>query len=334
MTAMPPLSVITPSFNQARYLERTIQSVLSQGIPGLEYIIIDGGSTDGSRGIIQKYEARLAGWVSEADSGQAEAINKGLGRVSGEIIAWLNSDDIYLPGGLKTVLEVMGGHPQWGLVYGDVMAVDKEGEAINIMRYGDWGLEELMRFQIIGQPAVFFRREVLMQSGFLDPGFHYLLDHHLWLRMAQLTTLHYIPRLLAGARYHSAAKNVAHAEFFGGEALRQAAWMAEQPGLAGLYQKNRRQIWSGALCINGRYLSEAGKPGPAMRSYMRSFFHHPAASLKDWRRVLLTITSFPGLSFFQAIAHKLQRRRRAGRMAENEAVGYTGNSDFDGGSDV
>jgi len=331
---MPSLSIITPSFNQARYLERTIQSVTNQGIGALEYIIIDGGSTDGSLEIIHKYEPILAGWVSEADNGQAEAINKGLRRVSGEIIAWLNSDDIYLPGGLETVLEVMGGHPEWGLVFGDVMAVDEEGEAINMLRYGDWGLEELMRFQIIGQPAVFFRREVLKKSGFLDPSFHYLLDHQLWLRMAQLTTPHYIPRPLAGARYHTNAKNIIHAERFGGEALRLAAWMADQPGLAQLYQKNQRQIWAGAYCINGRYLSEAGKPGLAMSSYLRSFFRHPAAFLKDWRRVLFTITSLPGLSFLQPIGNKLQHRRRVGRIAENEAVGYTGNKDCDGGRHV
>jgi hypothetical protein len=214
-----------------------------------------------------------------------------------------------------------------------LMAVDEAGKKINIIRYGDWGLKELMRFQIIGQPSVFFRREVLMKSGFLDTSYHYLLDHHLWLRMAQITTIHYIPKLLAGARYHNDAKNISQAEKFGGEAFRQAAWMVEVPGLAERYQKYRRQIWSGAYCINGRYLSEAGKPGLALRSYMRSFFHHPAASLKDWRRVFFTILSIPGFSVLQSIGVKLQQKRRAGHIAENEAVGYTGDHDCNGGRD-
>jgi glycosyltransferase involved in cell wall biosynthesis len=334
MSTLPTLSVITPSFNQASYLEQTIQSVLSQGIPGLEYLIIDGASTDGSRDIIQRYESRLMGWVSEADQGQAEAINKGLGRVTGEVVAWLNSDDMYLPGALQAVLEVMGEHPEWGLVYGDVLAVDEKGESVNMLRYGNWGLEGLMRFQIIGQPAVFLRREVLEKGGFIDPNFHYMLDHQLWLRLAQFTQMHYIPTALAAARYHAEAKNIAQAEGFGSEALKVAAWMAEQPSLASSYHKNRGRIWAGAYCINGRYLSEAGKPGMALRSYGRSFFHHPAAVIKDWRRVLFTITSLPGLSALQSIGLRLQQRRRTARIAENEAAGYTDVQGSDGGSNA
>ncbi len=126
-SSLPRVSIVTPSFNQAAFLEETIQSVLSQDYPNLEYIIIDGGSTDGSVEIIKKYADKLAYWVSEKDTGQADAINKGLIRVTGEIVAWLNSDDIYLPGTIRAAVEALQAHPDCGLVYGDVLSVDAKG---------------------------------------------------------------------------------------------------------------------------------------------------------------------------------------------------------------
>lgn len=120
----PLVSIVTPSFNQAAYLESSIRSVLDQDYRPLEYIVIDGGSSDGSRGILERYADRLAWWVSEPDAGQTEAINKGFARSKGSILAWLNSDDVYVPGAVREAVEYLTAHPEAGMVYGDADYID------------------------------------------------------------------------------------------------------------------------------------------------------------------------------------------------------------------
>ncbi len=166
------------------------------------------------------HEKEISWWVSEKDKGQAEAINKGFQRAGGEIIGWLNSDDTYQPGVLREVVEVFESDPAIVLVYGDVRAIDETGGVINHIRYGDWNLGDLMEFNIIGQPAVFFRRQSLRNAGFLDPKYHLLLDHHLWLRIAQQGKMVHISREWASARFHREAKNISSASLFGEEAYR------------------------------------------------------------------------------------------------------------------
>src|SRR5512139_1414374 len=129
-TSLPLVSIITPSYNQARFLETTIRSVLDQDYPNLEYLIVDGGSTDGSREIIQRYSDRLAWWVSERDQGQTDAINKGFARARGEILAWLNSDDTYLPGAIQGAVDFLQDHPGVGMVYGDANLIDEQSNVI------------------------------------------------------------------------------------------------------------------------------------------------------------------------------------------------------------
>ena len=132
---MTLVSIITPSYNQAAYLEQTILSVLNQDHPRIEYIVVDGASTDGSVEIIKKYESKLAYWVSEKDRGQADAINKGFARATGEIIAWLNSDDYYLPGAVNAAVKVFEERSDVVLVYGNMLAVDEHGKTFNTLNY-------------------------------------------------------------------------------------------------------------------------------------------------------------------------------------------------------
>src|SRR5687767_13684136 len=143
---MTLVSIITPSFNQASYLEQTLRSVLDQAYPRIEYIVIDGASTGGSPEIIKKYAPRLAYWTSEKESGQAEAINKGMARAQGEIVAWLNSDDYYLPGAVEAAVRAFDEHPDAVLVYADMQAVDEEGEVINALKNRQLTLEDLLSF--------------------------------------------------------------------------------------------------------------------------------------------------------------------------------------------
>ena len=198
----------------------------------MEYIVIDGASTDGSVDIVRKHQNQLTYWASEKDSGQAEAINKGLARASGKIIAWLNSDDYYLPGTISAAMKVFEENPDVVMVYGDMLAVDENGQTINTLKYKQLTLVDLLCFQIIGQPSVFFRREVYEKIGGLDTTFHFLLDHQYWIRIAQQGKIIHIPQTWAAARYHAAAKNRAKATEFGCEAFRILDWAKSQPGLA------------------------------------------------------------------------------------------------------
>jgi glycosyltransferase involved in cell wall biosynthesis len=291
---MPLVSIITPSYNQARYLEQTIQSVLVQGYPSLEYIIVDGGSTDGSQAIIHKYAGQLAWWVSEPDLGQADALNKGLRRARGEVIAWLNSDDVYLPGAIGAAVRALEANPAAGMVFGDAITIDEQGLELNRLVFGDWGLQELMRFRIICQPAVFMRRFAMEQAGGLDPSYHFLLDHHLWMRIAQRSPVRHVVDSWAAARHHPAAKNVSQAAGFGQEAFRILQWMDEQPDLQPRLQKDRRRIEAGAYRLNARYLLDGGQPEPALRSYLQALWRNPRFALQHWHRMLYAIASLAG----------------------------------------
>lgn len=290
------VSIITPSFNQSRFLEQTIRSVLEQDYPALEYFVIDGGSTDFSVEIIKKYESKLAGWVSEKDWGQADAINKGIRASSGEIVAWLNSDDTHQPGAIQKAIETFQSHPEVGLVYGDVLSIDENSQPFNLQTFQPYHLEDLMSFRIISQPAVFMRRAVLEQTGLLDLSYHYLLDHHLWLRMAQIAPIAYIPRTLAAARYHAAAKNLAHTVEFGREAFRIVTWMETDPRFASLFRQNYRRILAGAHRLDAFYLLDGGFYIRSLAAYARAFRYNPGVVLPETHRILYALLAPLGLN--------------------------------------
>jgi len=304
----PLVSIITPSYNQVRYLETTICSVLEQEYPRLEYLIVDGASTDGSVDIIQRYADKLTWWVSEPDKGQADAINKGLLRAQGEIVAWLNSDDYYLPGAIETAVRAFQENEQCGLVFGDVLAVDGQGHTLNLLRYAPRSLADLMSFQIIGQPSVFMRRSVLEQAGLLDLDYHYLLDHHLWIRMAAIAPTHYLPVTLSAARFHSEAKNVAQAAQFGHEAHLIVAWMESDPKLSATYAEHSRRINAGAYVVDAFYLLDGNKAGAALKAYIHAFFIHPKTMLIAWRRVLYALLSILGLRSIGSLYRRARQR--------------------------
>lgn len=310
MAELPRISVVTPSFNQAAFLEQTICSVLDQGYPNLEYFIMDGGSHDGSIEIIHKYEKYLAGWVSEPDHGQAEAINKGFRRATGEVVAWLNSDDLYLPKAFEQAVAAFQKAPEAGFVYGDVRSIDGDGRTINIMRYGEWGLDDLMVFSIIGQPAVFIRRASLEQANqnglYLDTQYRYLLDHQLWLRIASQASIVHIPQVLAAARFHADAKNVAQAAGFGKEAYAIVAWMQTQPDLAAKAQALSPRIEAAAHRFNARYLLDGNQPWPAFKSYWKSLVTHPATALVEWHRMVYAGLSLLGLGKLKPIYYRIR----------------------------
>jgi len=214
------VSIVTPSYNQVRFLERTILSVLSQaGDFCLEYIIVDGGSTDGSVGIIKKYEGLLQGgsfpvrckgidyrWISEKDSGQAEAINKGLKMAKGEVWTYINSDDVLEPGTCAAVLEVFAEKPEVDVVYGSCRIIDENDGFVRMLRVGDFNLASLWEFNILGQQGVFLRRRVLERHGYFNQSFRYAFDYEYWLRISLGSRFYRIPRVNASFRIWKESK--------------------------------------------------------------------------------------------------------------------------------
>jgi glycosyltransferase involved in cell wall biosynthesis len=209
MESTPLVSIVTPSFNQARFLERTILSVLDQGYPNIEYLITDGGSTDGSLEIIRHYSNRLAWWVSEKDAGQTDAINKGFSHTKGEILAWLNSDDTYEPEAIAHAVEGLQQHPEAGMVYGDANLIDETDQIIGRFPTRQTDYARLRRGYVhIPQQASFFRASLWKQVGPLDPSFYFAMDYDLWVRLARVSQLIYIPETWANFRLHSTGKSV------------------------------------------------------------------------------------------------------------------------------
>lgn len=213
-TSLPRISIVTPSFNQGEFLERTILSVLNQGYPNLEYIIMDGGSTDGSIAIIEKYETHLAYWVSEDDGGQADAIFRGFERSTGEILGYLNSDDLLLPGALERVGGYFQAHPEEEWAVGGAMTIDPADQPV-LNRIGiprcNLGLRVTLHQLVFhgcqfNQPASFWRREAFFATGGFDRSLRFCLDRDLYLRLAQRRPSGHIKAFLACFRIHPASK--------------------------------------------------------------------------------------------------------------------------------
>ena len=267
--------------------------------PEIEYLVVDGGSDDGSVDIIKRYADQLNWWVSEHDQGQSDGINKGFRKATGDIICWINSDDVLMPNAIEKAVKVFNDQPDTVMVYGDVYSIDETGKIFNETRYGEWGLKDLMQFSIIGQPAVFMRRKLVQAAGYLDVSFQYLMDHHLWLRLAQEGTIVHVPEFLAKARYHDEAKNVAQAANFGGEAFRLVGWMRSQSVTSSLLKENNfwKKVEAGAHRFNARYLLDAGLSKEAFREYRKSFALSPSVALKEWHRWLFSALSMCGLGF-------------------------------------
>ncbi|MCA1630481.1 MAG: glycosyltransferase, partial [Acidobacteria bacterium] len=183
--SLPRITVVTPSYNQAEFLEQTIRSVLLQDYPDLEYIIIDGGSSDGSVEIIKKYEGHFAYWCSEPDRGQSHAINKGFARATGRIMCWLNSDDFYLPGTLRFAAESLADGTGNSAIVGHALRVYADGRPPVKLEGKYENLTRLLQFwwgYEMHQPSIFWRREVFERVGLLDESQHYIMDFDYWVR--------------------------------------------------------------------------------------------------------------------------------------------------------
>lgn len=234
MTEQPLVTIVTPSFNQAPFIEKTIRSVLEQDYPNIEYIIMDGGSADGSVEIIERYKDRLAYWESAKDKGQTDAINKGFSHARGEILAWLNSDDILYPHAVREAVEYLASHPECGLVYGNCDFIDAQGKVIGHFNAKQTDYRKLTQGYVhIPQQASFWRADLWKQVGPLDDSIYFAMDYDLWLRLAKVSEIKYLAGKApwAAFRLHADAKTIAEDD---------RCW----PDMLRIHQRNGGSIFS------------------------------------------------------------------------------------------
>lgn len=209
---MPLVSIITPSFNQADFIEETIESVRMQDYPYIEHIVVDGGSTDGTQEILKKNSdsGDRFSYISEPDRGQSDAINKGLKMAKGEIIGWLNSDDTYFPGAVSKAVNALKEHREWAMVYGNAYYIDENSKNMHSYLVQPYDRQALFQFCIICQPAAFVRKNIFETVGGVDETLDFCMDYELWMRISKDYSIGYIPDYLANSRLHSACKSVVH----------------------------------------------------------------------------------------------------------------------------
>jgi glycosyltransferase involved in cell wall biosynthesis len=203
------VSVVTPSLDQGRFLGQTLQSVAAQDFPILEHQVIDGGSTDETLAVLRAAARPGLRWVSERDRGQAQAVNKGIARTTGDIIAWINSDDVYYPGALAAAAGFLAAHPEVDVVYGAADHIDAQGAVLSAYPTAEFDLRRLHEFCFLCQPATFFRRSCITRFGLLDERLHYCMDYEYWLRLGRSgARFAFLPVKLAGSRLHPDTKTL------------------------------------------------------------------------------------------------------------------------------
>ena len=275
----PMVSIVTPSYKHGAFLDSTIRSVLAQNYPRIQYFICDGGSQDGTVDIIKRYSDRLAWWCSEKDRGQSDAINKGWRRATGDILAYLNSDDVLLPGAVERVVRAFQQTPSAGVVYGDWTCLDEHGSELGRGHGGPTDLKRLLRdgqSPYIAQPASFYRADVLRRVGLIDDTLQYSMDYDLLLRLAKTSQMLYLPVALAGYRVHMDAKTSAFTEAHWRETL------AVRARYGGRYlSKQRLMYW--------RYRALAAVPLP-----IQMWFRRLRKSSKDWAILKAIASHRPG----------------------------------------
>lgn len=302
------LSVVTPSFGQGKFLENAIISVLkAERVPD-EYFVIDGGSQDGSVEIIRGFSDQLSGWVSESDRGQADAINKGFACCTGDILAWLNSDDRIKPDAYRLVMDAFEKDPNLVLVYGDVESIDSQGAVFNRQTFRQYDQNDLACFNIISQPGVFFRRSAWLKAGPLDEDYQFLLDHHLWLRLAPQGKILYLPQVLAQARYHADAKNIAHAAEFGAEAFKIVEWLRTQPAYRELIEQNEKSVLAGAHSIDAFYQVEAGRYKAGFIAALLAARYDVKSIQRNYKRAFLGLLGMLGLEGLKTVYHRARKK--------------------------
>lgn len=293
-TTLPKISIITPSYNQGKFIEETIRSVLLQDYPDIEYIIIDGGSSDETIDIIKKYEPWISFWISECDNGQSDAINKGWMMAKGDIIAYLNSDDIFAPDCLNKISNYFIDHPEVDLIYGDAEIIDENSEFIHYFKSLPFDIKKLIfRDMSIPQPTMFFRRKLFEKIGYLDVSLHYTMDFDFWLRTALKFNIQYIPKNLASMRYHINTKTHTHSEKFSLDEINVLDKLFSTPNLSDDIKKIKNAAYAKVylrIALNCCKINDLSR---AKENCFKAFNHHPISFL-NFNSIGIFLSSFLG----------------------------------------
>lgn len=324
MSDNPLVSIVTPSFNQAEYIEMTLQSVLRQEYKPIEYIVIDGASTDGSRDIIESYSDQLDYWISEPDQGQVDAINKGLRKATGEVVAWINSDDMYVAGAVQEAVNALRENPEVGMVYGDGIMVDGTNKLLDLHTYRTYDALDLLCFDVLLQPTVFMRREVLNNVGLLSTDYHMVLDHDLWIRIAAERPILHVPSFWAVERTHEKAKTVAATGTFVEEAAILLQQAEKSSVLGGLIRANDRRVRASLHAFAARRMIDGGEHKKATFEIFKAYFADPRVGFRYWYKAIQASLSAAGFErlfmAYRNFRRQIQHGDRHVVMMENGPV--------------
>jgi glycosyltransferase involved in cell wall biosynthesis len=281
---LPLVSVVTPTFNQAAFLRETIESVLSQDYPSIEYQVIDDGSTDDTAAILSEYADRV--WTEQQENrGQTRTINKGWERAKGDILTWLNSDDTFLPGAVSRAVACLEEHPEVGIVFGDTLFTEHEGNPNRSKGLVDFDYVRFVQrcHNPIAQPSAFIRRSVIEDTGMLDPFYYYFMDWDFWLRAGINHRISYFPELLSTYRLHAESKTVAQANKAAPELEYMYRKFFARPDLPESIRSLEKEAIVNMLFTSGGYYLKGGNRKAAARAALRavrlcpSCFYHPSA---------------------------------------------------------
>ena len=303
---LPKISVITPSLNQRQFVEETIRSVIFQRYPNLEYLVIDGCSTDGTVEIIRKYEPWIDFWCSEKDNGQVDAINRGLAMATGDVVAWLNSDDYYLENALHSVGKAFQKNPSVDFVYGDINIVDENGEFLRENNGMPFSAEKLLVHKFISQPACFWRKSVMGKIGYLDDSYINIFDVEYWIRAGLSCRFMYLPEKLAEFRVHSDAKTHKDVLLTGKEGIALFERFFDNPSLPvniRSVKKSVLQHWNERL---GRYYFERKNPIGARHYLVKAIKAYPLR-LQNCLLVLMIIDTIFKTKLYESYCRKRKR---------------------------
>jgi glycosyltransferase involved in cell wall biosynthesis len=299
---LPLVSIVTPSYNQGQFLEATIRSVLDQDYPNIEYIVMDGGSTDDSISILRRYADQIAHWESQPDRGQAHAINKGLQVAKGSILGWLNSDDLLLPETVSQVVETFCDDPDTDVVYGRLERIDEEGRLVPTPILPkdrvEFSKKYILSECIVNQPGAFWRREMMAKAGLLNEGLHYVLDYEYWIRLALLgARFKHLDQVVALFRLSHASKTVSQTTLHALELLRVFEGVASRPDLPEILELpensiHRMVVYTRArICLQAFYGELKQNKWRASLGWLIQAIRNDPSSLVDRRWLDLGLAS-------------------------------------------